>query len=343
MNKSEKFTQNLNVEGVSAIWFIMNTANCFLQIGTEAWILTLVKPSKYGNASVARSMGINVGQFVAYNLFVPLNSIDWLTSHFRFKAVLTEPVFTHQGVMMIIVVYSMVVTLYLMLFVEERKIPRHKRLSGHRLRTTFSHFLVKRESKNFFILSFFTRVFLCLIFEQPIDLEFIKLGIKKTELVNISSIFFPVQMLVNFLSSYFLLPKTLARGYTLVNMYYLAITTLLFFSIISLAETHDSKTGFLHLCFGKFLLSNDRFEGIWWLAIVNHLCDESIGATAITTFAAFSNACTELPRTIGLWLAGEVDSYEKFGMPVIVSGFVFFALIWPHAEKMDKEDFHEER
>ena len=63
------------------LWFFINFFNCFLQIASEAWCVTILEEKYRPKATIVLSIGQTLGVFACYNIFMPLNSVKWVNKY----------------------------------------------------------------------------------------------------------------------------------------------------------------------------------------------------------------------------------------------------------------------
>ena len=100
----------------------MNCFTVFLQIAAEMWVVKMFPEHEKAKGSVMLIVGMNMGIFTMYNIFVPLNSVAWLNKYIFTSSPRTEPLITHSGIVSFIAVVSLSIGLYVVLFVAEKQI-----------------------------------------------------------------------------------------------------------------------------------------------------------------------------------------------------------------------------
>ena len=99
---------------------MVNCFTVFLQIAAEMWVVKMFSEDEKAKGSVMLIVGMNMGIFTMYNVFVPLNSVAWLNKYIFTSNPRTEPLITHSGIVSFIAVVSLSIGLYVLLFVAER-------------------------------------------------------------------------------------------------------------------------------------------------------------------------------------------------------------------------------
>lgn len=89
---SLKMIENKQYNLIVWQWFFINFVNCFMQIASEAWCVTILEKKLAPKATVMLSIGQTLGIFLSYNLFMPLNSVTWLNKYiYKSKPVTVSP------------------------------------------------------------------------------------------------------------------------------------------------------------------------------------------------------------------------------------------------------------
>jgi hypothetical protein len=94
---------------------------CIVQIAGEAWILTLFNDEDKAKASTYLNIGQNMGNLIGFQLFTPLNDLDWLNKNIFVNNPRDSPLVSHQMYCLFISAYFMGQILINELFVAEEK------------------------------------------------------------------------------------------------------------------------------------------------------------------------------------------------------------------------------
>jgi len=94
-------------------------------IAVDGWMLTILTPDYIPFGSSAESLGLMVGGFLAYNVFIPLNS-TYFCNKYLFSTSHTEPILTIGHFWMITAIFVFAVTFYVHFFVKEKTLKKHE-------------------------------------------------------------------------------------------------------------------------------------------------------------------------------------------------------------------------
>lgn len=145
-----------------------------------------------------------MGTAMSSNLFIPLNSLDWVNKNIYTENPLKSPLVTHLDLLYFIAFISFSFGLYIFIFIREKNVENTERKS---MISMFIHDFPRMFSnKNNLLLIFY--VFLTYapdsLLGSPTGLNFVKYGMSKTDLTNLSSIVFIPSMLICMLSAAFI-------------------------------------------------------------------------------------------------------------------------------------------
>jgi hypothetical protein len=128
---------------------------------------------------------------LTYNVFQPLNSVDFLNKHIYTKHPRTEPLVTHAGILRFLSFSFLAFGLYLQTTVPEKLSDEEKTPSLTQLFKLFPKFFKNRGIRLFLIYLFVSKMTPSLV-NEGVSLKFIQFGVEKTSLVNIGTILLPL-------------------------------------------------------------------------------------------------------------------------------------------------------
>jgi hypothetical protein len=85
-------------------------------------MITMLGKESKQHAGIFIALGLGLGIFTSMNIFMPLNSVDWLNKHFFKNNPISEPLITHTGLLRSMAFFILVFSLYLLFSVPENKI-----------------------------------------------------------------------------------------------------------------------------------------------------------------------------------------------------------------------------
>lgn len=86
---------NRDVVPLTVLFTIVNCLVIFIQISGESWILTMFSKETKTKASTFLSVGQTLGVILGYNIFTPLNDVDWLNNNIFVDNPISSPLVTH--------------------------------------------------------------------------------------------------------------------------------------------------------------------------------------------------------------------------------------------------------
>lgn len=77
----KSFIDHKKIYIIVCSWFVINFVNCFFQIASESWCVSILDEKHKPTATIMLTVGQTMGIFATYNLFIPLNSVEWLNKN----------------------------------------------------------------------------------------------------------------------------------------------------------------------------------------------------------------------------------------------------------------------
>lgn len=328
--------KNLKVKEIATSWFVLNLVIVFFQISAESWTLTLLKGDQKAKGSIMLSIGLSLGYFVTVNLFVPLNSKDWLNEHIYYDNPITEELLSNRQMIGIMAVFILAVNLYVILFVAEKKISPNKEMTCGKILTFAKRFITNRHVLTFLLYLIGTSFFTALI-DASVSFKFIENGFNKADLINIETITTPLAILVLFLSPLCMFKNYLLRARHFVCFVLLFCSVFDFWTLLKYIQDKRSMIAFIKLLGSATVGIISEYNFVYWYGFLNTILEEESGATSITIFTSLVNASYDVPNTLGLKLVDVIDNYKAFGITCYVAAFVVLIATFPLAAKLDKE------
>ncbi|KAH3903360.1 related to acetyl-CoA transporter [Saccharomycodes ludwigii] len=75
--------KSVNIHGLTIIFFSLIFLCATQDIAVDGWALEILSPQSLSYASTAQTIGLNIGYFMSFTLFLSLNSSDFVNKYFR--------------------------------------------------------------------------------------------------------------------------------------------------------------------------------------------------------------------------------------------------------------------
>jgi MFS transporter, PAT family, solute carrier family 33 (acetyl-CoA transportor), member 1 len=280
------------------IWVLINCVVVFLQISGEMWIIKIFEGGDHkSRGSLLLEVGMPIGMFITYNIFVPLNSAGWLS----------------HGTMLYFMMLSVLAyAAWILLFVAEKSIETedaNKRPTLLTLIKVIPKFFIHDNMRKLLLFVAATRV-LRFMFAETILLAYINNGLSKSAIVNIDTLTFPVLLGSSFIVAKYMKQGSLAFFYTALIIYGQVLTLLNYLILTDMRSNHSLGRTKVFLFILNFL---DKLviPTTFLVGYVNTVTPEEIGSTFITFLMCWFNICANMPNSLGLklvhWMPGLFD------------------------------------
>jgi len=315
--------------------------NCLVslvQISGESWVLTLFRDDdEKSKASTFMNVGISMGTVLGYNLFIPLNDLEWLNDTFFENKPLNTPLVTNTMMCLFIAGMFFVAGVITLLFISE-KYSTEKQASLKEIWAILPRHATNKDMRNF-ILYFFCASFVYYTVDQAFDLTLVQNGymnLSPSVISNIDTLCYPIVFVLSMGTIYFMKKGQLIRMYHL-NLFVVCFSgTFRYLMCMDLMINQNVLRTIIARCFASVLYGMD-FTGYFLMAFFNTIVDESVGNTGITSLIAIMNQTYVLSATVGFALL------QQFGFPlyvptILVAQFCILVLLFPLSFKIDKKD-----
>lgn len=332
--KIEAWVENKNIGDITSLLFFQSVLLMIYQIACEAWVFTLFDDEDKSKASVARVGGGLLGMLISYNLFLPMNSLEFLNKYIYGHDPLKKPLLTHYALLMFIALFNMLLVVYIWIFVKEKKITRNADMSLRKLCTYSRKLFFGKYWLRFMLYIFLSETALVLI-RDSIQLRLIQYGIERAELATMESI--TVVLRFGFcLCTYLLIAdhKNLKR-YHFTKIYDMATFVYFFCILKNYMVTNERKRAMDEIFVFYILRIFSVLKDVLVFAFLNDKIDEEMGATSITVMLCITNAVNVIPKTIGYKIIGSIEDYNAFANTCFILSVIGYAFTWPMAVELD--------
>lgn len=304
--RSEDLILRKQVWTLTWVWTLANLLLVFTQIAGEMWILKLFEADSKSKGGMYFNLGLNTGNFVTYNLFVPLNSVKWLNANLFASKPVTAPLVSHTAILLVTGGILLATTLYILVFVAEKEIEDHENLpSMCKIVSVFPGLFVHKNLRKFLIFIALSRMYASAI-DESLTLKLIDGGIPKTAIVNIQTLAF-----IPYIISNIYLLRFFKRGRLMQNFYLACMAAAIscLYRYVMILDLQGNKATFrtevnyfIYNMIWNFAATEEFFMGF-----LNTIAPEEIGSTFLTSILSFSNASKQMPQSLGLYLVDHMN------------------------------------
>lgn len=300
---ADSLVDSSKIGTLTLLWFCINLVAVFMGIAAEMFIVKIFEADDKSKGSMLLDMGWTIGGFFSYNLFVPFNSVHWLNTYIYTSNPRTQPLVSHQAMVIFLAVATLTYGVLVFLFVGEKMIEDHlERPSFHMLFRRIVRFFTKETMRNFLVFILMMRIFRSFVVDT-IGLKFITHGIPKTTIVNIDTVTFPLYVFCSILFMRFMVKGKIMKWYNWMMIYTVLLIFASFLALKDLESLERSQQGTGRTTWFLIILSIlGRFcvEGPFMMGFINLITPEEIGSTFITFMMCWMNLSYALPATLGL-------------------------------------------
>lgn len=328
------WVEEKKIFNVTLLWFSQTVIITVFQIACEAWVFTLFKEEEKTKASVSRVGGAILGRFIAYNLFLPLNSVEFLNKYFFGNSPLTKPIMSHYGLMMFTGVFVLILTFYIWIFVEEKRIIRNENISAAKLTKFTKKLLFGKTWMKYFMYLFLSQTSLVLI-RDSIQLKLIQNGIERAELATSESVTVILSFIFCLFSYLVIKEHQNMKRFHFANIYGVLTFIYYFYVLHHFIETKDRRLALDEIFVFYILRVIAVLQDVYVFAFLNNKIDEEMGATGITVLLCVGNAINIIPRTLGFKIIGIIKDYNSYAINCFILSIIGYVITWFYAVELD--------
>ena len=329
---------------ISAIFFFLEVWHIFQVIAANVWSLTLFNLEQRSAGSFVKTIGMAIGEFITYNVFVPLNKLRYSYESESDKPLeLTDTaLINHTHLCWFIAAVTLLSTLYIVLFIAEKKIAGEKGVHFYEIIRTIPSMIFRKNSMIFLGFVFGCRFIDNLVIEV-VGYKMFQQGISRSTVVYIETILFPLAIASGLLCHKFMHKGYLVRGATIMGLINVAVSLSKFCMVCHMEDYRDP--GSRHVLVWLFAISAFtsalQITGCIY-AYINTIADVRVGSTMLTVFIAFLNMMSVFPKTIGLAIAPYFN-FRPFILTchileiIVLIGLYFVAV---YLDRLDPWDYY---
>lgn len=264
----------------------------------DGWALTLLSQENLGYASTAQTVGINIGYFTSFTVFLAFNSVEFGNKYFRSQP-LDYPMLSLSGYLEMCSVAFLVVTMWLLFFKrEDREVQSAGEMSIGEVYSVLWR-IAKLKHVQMLMLVHMIAKFGFQTNEAVTGLKLVEHGLGKEDLALAVLIDFPFQIVFGYLAAMW------SRGNHALRPWLIAFVCRLVLAVVSMAivrgmptPPHEISSAYFFTIICSTVLnsfaSTVQFVGI--SAFHTQIADPLIGGTYMTLLNTVSNLGGTWPR-----------------------------------------------
>ena len=332
---ADKYVMSLNTLHLAIMSLLMVLNAVILIISSDGYLVSMVPAEKRTYLSMLKQVASATGGFVSYNIFVPLNNLDFSNRHL-YKEPHTTPWLTFRTYFLII---SAVAFIYI-LFVQ-----KYARKEPHALDQLNSMPKILKLTKGFWTNKY---LFSCLLFIlvwrigfAPLEALFfpvmIQGGFPAVTFIDIVTLLYPFGIVLSVLGGYYALKNRQNRFRLLyVHIGIRWLTSFLQYWMLKTYSSEDWKGAFWMVTLWQVLtMTHYSLLGIATESFFAEACDSRIGTTYMTIYASISSLGDNVPKTVMYFIIGP-ENWEgiTFVLWIYVGILLLFSM--PVAKKISQ-------
>jgi hypothetical protein len=314
----EGLIQSRDFRQIALLMFGLNCAFIFFYSGTDSLMISSFPSEFRANISRISDLGIICGEFLAYNIFLPLNTPKFLNGMLPGQPHFEQPIATHRMLLLAQAALVLLLAAYVLVFFSELSQRPHPDLSGSDRRApvtqlfgNMAEFFTCANLRGLVLYILLTRVFRQTA-SGLLKLKFVQYGFTKADLANADTIGFPVLVFINT----FVLKKELSsKPFRLFHWMIYVNVLAAGLMLIGLYDYHTQgqrTRAFIFLCLSS-ILDKVTARPVFLNSFLYKITPTDNPATFIGFFNSLSNLSSTLPTSLGYFLEDKVPvSCEAF-------------------------------
>lgn len=339
----DKYMTNLNIKELAFIGLLMVLNSAVLMISSDGYLVTMIHSNRRSYLSMLKQIAQLTGIFISYNVFIPLNSLDF-SNKYLYSEPHTVPFATFRSFFLLTGICGLIYVFFVMFYVgKEPPVSKMFQSVAEILKIT----------KGFWTNN---NLFKCLLFIliwkfgfAPLEIYFwptcLKQGFSEVSYINIITMIYPYNVVIAIVGGHFAVQHKKNR-FILFYLYLVVrwVSSFMQYWMLKTYTTEEDWQGAFWMIAIWQTLSMTHYAifGIATESLFAEACDSRIGSTYMTIFASVFNFGEYFPRTIMYFTVNEnnweIMTYVFWVYAVV---FLFFAL--PIAIKLSStpiEQYH---
>jgi len=316
----------LDEKRITALFVInlgVNIVVCVAQIAGESWVLTLFKDEdEKSKASTFINVGYNIGYVLGFNIFIPLNDLEFLNTTFFKNHPLSHPLVENIYMCYFISLLFLLEFLTILLFISEKRAENNPSSLLQIIKIIPKHFTNKNMRS--LIVYFFITSFVYYSVDQSFDYMLVQNGVMNmspSTISNIDTVLYPVLLVISLGTVYFMKTGQLLKMYHLNLIVVLLTATYRYFMVVDLLNNANEERTIIARSYASILYGMD-FTSFFLMGYFNTIVSEEVGNTGITCLIALMNWTTIISSTVGFALLEYIDFTILVPIVIILQGII---------------------
>lgn len=332
----DNWIQTINLTPLTLVGFFLVLAGGVLMISSDGYLMTIVAKDRRTLMPMLKFLGQTLGTALSYNLFIPLNSVEFCNNHI-FSTPRDKPLLTYE-LFFILFAISLACYVAWVAFCVLKEPPTKKNFG--------SIFEIVRTVRGFWTNK---NLFRCLVFFMIWRLGFAPLdnylvpasirgGFDKAVYINIQTMLFPVGIIASCLAGRYVVKSTQNQ----FELFYAHIATKIAVSLLSYWMLIEYDTP-------------EKWQGAFWMmtllsaldtiqdtliftstgAFFARICDHRVGTTFLTVIFSVYNFGNHLPKTIMYYILTD-DNWKTVTYIFWIYTIVILFMIIPETRRLSK-------
>lgn len=332
--------EEVNTTPLTVYLFVLALCMGTLTIIGESWVLTLYDTEDLkSKAANYIYIGENLGYFIGYNIFIPLNDTQWLNENIFTNNPLTEPLVSHTMILVFSSIFLALEFLIVLFFIKERSIKdEENQMSLLELYKLVPKHFCNAHMRNFIFYTFASSMFYYSVYEA-FDYTLVSNGhmdVSRSTVTNIDSVAYPFVIIASYLVVYFIKKGQLVRMYHLNIVLNVCVGFFRYIAYIDLINNQNLTRTIVARSFIAFFIGCD-FTGSFAFGFFNLIVDERYGNTGLSCLASIRDQALVMSSTIGFQIM-ELTGEQFYCLVGLSLQAFFLVILFPYALKLDKKD-----
>jgi len=335
------YINEFNIKGLFVFGLTCIILIAVQDVAVDGWVLTILTEDYISYGPATQTIGLMLGSLISYNLFIPLNS-TYFCNKYLYSAPKIEPLLTVETFWYLNALFVLGITVFVHFFVKEKELKSEESASFKEVVGVVKLFYKNPNLRKLSIVcltQFISSMPIIAFFESLL----IKNGFHKETFANISSVLFPIEVIVSItigrickknrelrvcmFGSAFGLGRTIYQLFVLWYFFYVGG----YYSVMIMVVIAHIATS-IHRQVSMIAITSYS----------NKISNEAAGTTFLSTRAALGNFGGMWVRSGALFLGEYVAWYY-----ICIGGAIFgiFYLFWymrtmKELETKKKEEFY---
>jgi hypothetical protein len=324
---------------LTVIWFCLFQTLVFYQCAADMFLLKISPEVTRAELSIYQDIGAVLGEFITYNLFLPLNSLKFLNKFFYSESPRTVPLLTFEHLLIFMATVALITTLVILFFIAEIFAEHEEnKITFKEFGKVIPRFFSRTEMIKLVVYIIIIRLFRFLV-DPTVYPKLVSLGFSKADIANVDTLIFPVYYVINF----FILKLMMVPGKLMVMhhlMNFLCLMGVLYkcLLVFELEANHNpTKTFWLY----TVAILNERFtfRSMYLAGFVSTIAPLQVGSTFVSLFMSLNMATQSIPTSLGLWLSDILPvSYTVYALGLLGTQTVVCLATFNYAAGLDTKD-----